>query len=117
MLKYFSSKGEEYQPPKNTSPGKIRILQFLDNTEFDHSILNLVHTARPSKIRILPFLSQYTLDWSLWRVSIHLTRDNKVSFIEQEVEIGIFDDRLEALKLLSEESESLGEYNLNKIET
>lgn len=85
--KYFSASGDDYPGCNKASYRTIKILEFLNGSELSDDTINWIHSARPSKIRILPFLSQYTTNSVHWRVSVHLTIDNKIAFIEQEVEI------------------------------
>lgn len=65
----------------------IKVLEFLNDKQWDDVALAYVHALRPSSIRVTEGTTK--LDARVWRVTVYINEDNTIRYISQEVEVGL----------------------------
>ena len=73
------------------SYSNIEVLPFLNGRKIDKVVMGYLHALRPSIIEVVPFKTGTHMDCHQWRVRIFLNENEKIEYIEQEVEVGCYD--------------------------
>ena len=70
----------------------IEVLAFLKGRKIDKVVMGYLHALRPSKIEVVPFRESTHCDAFTWRVRIFLNKDETIDCIQQEIQVGCYDD-------------------------
>lgn len=79
--------GSPFVPFARRGFTSLEVLPFLKGKPWDDVALGFVHSLRPSHIRVTDGGIQ--LDAQTWRVTVTVSKKNKIEKIEQEVEVGL----------------------------
>jgi len=85
--KYYTHHEEEFEKFNRRGWKSINVLEFLNDKPWDDLALGYVHALRPRGIRVTK--GMMTLDCILWRVTVHVNKENIIQSITQEVEVGL----------------------------
>lgn len=85
--RYRDDRGVRYIPPSTTGRLSIPVLEFLVGLRWDVVALNYVHALNPASIRVTS--GEVTSDSREGRVTVWLDSSDRITGIEQEVEVGL----------------------------
>lgn len=86
---YNSSHGFEYEANDHVGWTVVPVLHDLWGTLWNAAAANFLRCLRPSTVRVIEHRGAMTCDARTWRVTVHLDADNRISRIEQEVEVAL----------------------------
>ncbi len=90
---YYSHHAVQFERCERYGFHSIKVLPELTGKQWDNVALSLVQGLRPSYIRVTE--GACTLDARVWRVTVFINEDNSIRKIEQEIEVGLCDERLQ----------------------
>ena len=84
---YCTTHAKRYKEQPPIGYLSAAVLPCLIGHKWDNVALGYVHSLRPSAIRVTT--GEQTCDAYLWRVTVTVGEDNKITSVEQEVEVGL----------------------------
>ena len=89
MKNYEDRQGIDYTPESERSSYQcLKVLKFLYGRKWDEVAMAYVHSLRPSYIRVVGGeVQEQTCDGCTWRVTVYITPEYIIRYIEQEVEV------------------------------
>lgn len=84
---YIHNNGSQFEAFDSVGFTSIRVLEFLHGKLWDDIALGYVHALRPSTVRISH--GAIKCDARTWRVTVYIDDNDRIEYIEQEVEVGL----------------------------
>ena len=83
--KYYTTHKRDYDAPDRRAFMSVNALPDLVGAPWNDHALGIVHSLRPSSIRVT--YGEETCDARLWRVTVHVDRNDIITRITQEVAV------------------------------